>query len=326
MAPPPNWGRGKPRETVEEQEVRPFAARCHSLFRGLSAVECRKRGVEARESGRVREDTGVVCLGRGMPGRLVNELSRRTAHQKPSVAPLSGRPTEEERLEPFLADDPSQLPEGEERNQRDDLQWNTGEKFVPVRAGELELVRDRPVVNDRSEQAFEDRERSDEKAEHQRLPEGGDDEGSILESLTEMEQLPDEDDLAEDERLEERPPVLEVVDLVRGEDESSIGGERREEEEEEDNHDEVPLHLVDQSLPDSGLRVRGLTRHGRRLPRRLTRVRMQACRDFPEDQCNGCWNSHYPARGGRLPPAPAVTARTPRGSYFFRTWSSRWRV
>jgi len=36
--------------------------------------------------------------------------------------------------------------------------------------------------------------------------------------------------------------------------------------------------------------------------------------------------SDYPAREGPLPPAPAVTARTPRGSYLRRTRSSRWRV
>src|SRR5215468_9489090 len=36
--------------------------------------------------------------------------------------------------------------------------------------------------------------------------------------------------------------------------------------------------------------------------------------------------SDYPAREGTRPPAPAGTARTPRGSYFRRTSSSCWRV
>ena len=76
----------------------------------------------------------------------------------------------------------------------------------PLSSAETKLFPDRSVVDECAHHVLQDGEHRDQKAEHQRLPESGDQEGSIVEPLSEVEDLTDENHLGEDQRLQESQP------------------------------------------------------------------------------------------------------------------------
>ena len=121
-----------------------------------------------------------------------------------------GRPRrapEEEILDPAFAQHSPQLPECEERDECHGLEIGAGEDLVQsLSSAETKLFPDRSVVDECAHHVLQDGERRDQKAEHQRLPESGDQEGSIVEPLSEVEDLTDENHLGEDQRLQESQP------------------------------------------------------------------------------------------------------------------------
>src|SRR5262245_29955352 len=94
---------------------------------------------------------------------------------------------------------------------------------------------------------LEDAEKDHEYPEKNRFVEHRDDQWLVFETVAEPKHFSDEDDFGDDERLNERDPVVQVGDVRFGDDQSTIDGERTHKQPEVKGDHPEKLELLNRS-------------------------------------------------------------------------------